>query len=66
VTETGERRLTADKVDGDDVFAAFLDDDVGRHLGRRNVAIVGGLDEGQILLEDAVQLASALGDVALD
>ena len=66
LTEFGTDVLD-DEVDGNGVLAAGpRDDDVGEFLGGKDVGVEHGLDKLGVLLDDAFDVAAALGGVTAD
>ena len=55
-----------DHLERDQVFAALRDDKIRIFLARLNIELVHGLDGGQILVNDGIDAAAALFDIAAD
>lgn len=49
-----------------DVVASAVEDEVGEGLCRLDVEVVHGFDGGEVLVDDALEAAAALADVARD
>ena len=49
-----------------DVVASAVEDEVGKGLRRLDVEVVHRLDGGEVLVDDALEAAAALADVARD